>query len=570
VGYLGPKVPSAIAFFIRLHHIEDPPLDYHPMKQYQSALIARSFFYDDLKTISKLKRAVAHSNLKNLRTKEPPVLEYLTSVAYRIMGSERLYIPRILSVCFWVVGGLILYLIMHSLIGKDGCLLPLAFYLFGPFGIFISRSIMVESLMTMLFLTGLLVMIRYCEKPSFRRLIIASFFCGLAVLTKFVMLFPVVGAFMAVSAHRNGFSASIKDRDVILFFVVVVLLGGLYYFYMILLPGSALRGAARTIFLPKLLFTSFFWMGWLKLISRTVGYAPFFLALVGIFLTKNGLLKFLLIGLFIGYAVYGLLFSYATATHDYYQIAIFPTVAIALGPFGVWIGRRLGHMDKVLVSLVVAICIVGVIFLVGFQLRYKVLTLTQKKLVEIASGVFYGNQRLYRIVCPDHKKTKVYQEIGKIVNHSVSCLILSHHYGLPLRYHAHICGRFWPSTGELRAHKLRGRPHLGAQERFRSHYFRGKPEYFIITDMEDFQKQKDLQRFLNSHFMLLIKNERYIIFDLRMTPGVTEKGPVFYNEDSENESAGTRNPYQGGAVNLIFPISFDQNRTSVRLRLISF
>jgi hypothetical protein len=41
------------------------------------------------------------------------------------------------------------------------------------------------------------------------------------------------------------------------------------------------------------------------------------------------------------------------------------------------------------------------------------------------------------------------------------------------------------------------------------------PEYFIVTDMDEYRGQPELDDFLNKNFPVLEPANRYVIFDLR-------------------------------------------------------
>ena len=86
----------AMAFCLRLYGIFDLPMDFYPVRQYHSALLARGFF-----------EWLLTGELDTLPPDgiiEPPILELVTSFSYLIFGEEHLWIPRLLSTSFWLVG----------------------------------------------------------------------------------------------------------------------------------------------------------------------------------------------------------------------------------------------------------------------------------------------------------------------------------------------------------------------------------------------------------------------------------------------------------------------------------
>ena len=109
-------------------------------------------------------------------------MEHLVAWAYRFAGSEQLWIPRMFSVTFWLLGGLFLYMLTSEMTSPPGALICVAFYLFAPFGIFMSRSFQPEAMMVMLFIASILTIRRYYNRPSIMRLLVAA---GVTVLAIF-------------------------------------------------------------------------------------------------------------------------------------------------------------------------------------------------------------------------------------------------------------------------------------------------------------------------------------------------------------------------------------------------
>ena len=99
IQFLGAVLFIA-AFCIRLYHIDDPPLDFHPGRQYQCALIARSMYLDASKSAPQWRVQLAKLNRERVPRMELPIIEFIASIAYRIAGGEHLWIPRLTSSIF--------------------------------------------------------------------------------------------------------------------------------------------------------------------------------------------------------------------------------------------------------------------------------------------------------------------------------------------------------------------------------------------------------------------------------------------------------------------------------------
>jgi len=114
------------------------------------------------------------------------------------------------------------------------------------------------------------------------------------------------------------------------------------------------------------------------------------------------------------------------------------------------------------------------------------------------------------------------EKIGDAVNHSDKTITLG--LTVPLWYYGHYAGyrwppyRHWPFPDEISSmgtgakwRKYRG---LSAEELFEQHFSRFAPEYFVVTALEDFEKQKTLREFLAKKSTILVQSDQYLIFDL--------------------------------------------------------
>jgi len=304
------------------------------------------------------------------------------------------------------------------------------------------------------------------------------------------------------------------------FLLVSLLPALLYYCYLALVPGT-MKGVADTIFLWHLLFNSFFWKGWLLMMGRTVGYLFIAGGLAGVVLAKDSLTRALLGGLWIGYFIYGLIFTYTTATHDYYQVSIVPIVALSLCPTASLIVTRLERLTH---SMRWALVAAGVLLLAGLVTaglkmradQFRSLNSNVKDKLDILCRFLGVNPHLAKQINSDFAThIQSAQEIGRLIGHSSKTISLAYRGGNALAYHGEISRVDWPYCGILRYRKLRGLEKINVEEHFNKLYLKHSPEYFIVTNFKDFEKQPDLQSFLWNKFPVLAQTEDYLIFDLR-------------------------------------------------------
>src|SRR5919112_2352016 len=263
------------AFCLRLYGIDNPPMDVASSRQYHSALLARGFY--EWLLAGELETFPRDGIL------EPPILELAASFAYRILGGEHLWIPRFLSAVFWMIGGVFLYLIAKKINSPSAALFSVFFFLFVPYGVFVSRAFMPDPLMVMLLLISIFAILRYHEQPSARRLVIAAVASSLAVFVKPVMcLFPLFGVFISLAVYRRGIWRSLTSLHLLIFMALSVLPTAFYYLYGRSYAGFRQTQTPADRFVPGIIFEEFFWVGWGEMLGgRVVGYTALAGALLG-------------------------------------------------------------------------------------------------------------------------------------------------------------------------------------------------------------------------------------------------------------------------------------------------
>lgn len=478
------------AFYVRLYHIDEPPLSFHPGRQYQCAIIARSLYLEASKSAPEWRRNIAKLNREQVPKRELPIVEFIASIAYRIAGAEHLWIPRLTSSIFWLIGGVALYLLVKEISSADAAIFSTAFYLFLPYSVIASRSFQPNPLMIMLLIFSLWAIFRYHKQPSTKRLLAAAFLSALALFVYPVSLFPVFAVFTFLSVYKYGIRKTIIGSRLWIFTVTSILPCAMYFGYALFI-GEFIKGFSRAAFVPQLLLKSSFWKGWLYQIEKVFALPTLIGALLGVFMFRKAA-KAIVLGLLLSYVVYSLMFTYHIHTHDYYQLPLVPTVAISLAAIANVITKRL---SQTCMRWYWRLPVLSVFIFAVFLSIYKV----QPKL----SYPYYKT------------RVAISKEIGDAVEHSGKTVFLAYDYGKPLRYHGELSGHNWPNAGDFKVYALTGQPELSAEQRFKTKYLKHSPEYFIVTDLSSYKQQPDLKKFLTGNFPLLVQNRNYLIFDLR-------------------------------------------------------
>jgi len=479
-----------LAAFIRLDEIRAPGhlLD----REYTSAIFARAFYFMSNNQVEDWRRDIAVTTMNQQPVLEPPLVEYLVSLIYRVIGREEIYYARFLTSAFWLVGGIFMYRITKKLVSTDAALFATVYYLFVPMGVLISRSFQPDSLMMMLFLASLYLLINYFEVGVMKYLLLASVVTAITLLLRPLVLFAIFCAFLALSLQKKGSWRKIIDRSLIIFSGVSLLPAAVYYGYGIVFAGF-MGWKLSTSFMPHLLTKRDFWLGWFQLGANVAGSAFLIAAILGFFLLPNRITRALIIGLAISYFVFGVAFTYHIHTHPYYHIQLFPIVAICAAACFANIVTALRTSAGKLWSVPVILSLS-----IGLYFAYR----TER-------------DSLYQVrIDPDPRTA---WEIGEIIGHNPHTVFVSRHYGVPLEYYGEFGGAPWPVRIEDPFYRQPGEHERSVKERIDELGF--KPDYFVITYLDLYQRiHQDLKTYLESACSTRLETTDYLIFSHCQTP----------------------------------------------------
>jgi hypothetical protein len=470
-------------------------------RQFRSALIARAFYLEHVESVPEWRREVASVSKRRMGRLEPPIMEHIVATGYRLVGGGHLWIARMLATAFWLTGGALLFVLVSRLASVDAALYGTAFYLFVPVGVQVSVSFLPDSLMIMLFIGSLLTIVRYSKASSWGGLILAGLVSGLCVLTKPLCLFAIVGGFVALRIEERGVRRALLDSHSSVFVSFVLLPACAYYVYGIF-SGGYLSQQAQSI-APGLLLQPRFWTSWLRTAVRVIGSAPLLLAMAGVLFLRESFARAMLSGLWVGYVIFCLVFSYHIRFAGYYHTHLTVIVALTLGPA---VALVVDHALRAPIGRWRWAPVVAAFLIVTFVGRDAI----RERL---------GGQRSF-------ERPEVAQEIGELVGHSTRTVYVAPYYGIPLEYYGELSGIQWPrQTGDVdRAIRGREARVRSVDERLRS--LRSEieirtggtetqftPEYFVITDFREFERHHDdLRAYLTGNCQRVAENDRYIIY----------------------------------------------------------
>ncbi len=512
------------ALAIRLFRVDAPLMEFHPVRQYIGASVARDFYFENNPKIPEWRRNIAKFSKEHQELLEPQILPTLAAWGYRLTGGEHIWIPHLISSLCWLIGGVYLQRIVAKLISPRASLVSLVFYLFMPYAIIGSRSFQPDSMMIMLTLAGLALVLGYDEQPTTRRLWAAITVMAIGMLVRPMALVFVFPPFLFLMAQKNGFFRSLFHRHTILFAVVPLLPTMAYYLYG-MSKGDFITTHSEETFMPHLFTSPLYWLGWLDMIGRTAGWLPSLIGLFAALFVARGRTRMLLAGLWGGYLAYGLIFNYHIHTHDYYSLPLLPIVAMSLAmaielPLtklaALWTNQRRQFLT------VAAVCVIGLAAVAwgGKKIFEQNLSPEIKNQFKSAGGLVGFDKKFLLFLGREDKINRMliadYEKIGELVGHSGKTIQLADDDGKSLMYHGEFWGACWPTAGKIRrAHSINRKVRGETIEEFEDMIRRAEAEYFVVTLLKEFDLQETLKRHIQENYPVLAQGERFIIYRLQ-------------------------------------------------------
>lgn len=512
---------------IRIPHLTDPPLEFHPTRQYRSALMARGLVVRSLKGYSAGELNAIRAAAATEAPIEPPVFEHAAALAYRIMGREALWIPRLMGVTVWVLGALAIWWLVvrgnrpttdtpadddarapSSGMGSTrgipfqqdlrplAGLVAVAVYLFLPYGRPASQAFQPDALMTAL-TTGALAALAWRHRaPSIGSGFVALLLAAAAVFIKPMAVFFILPVALVLSVSRYGFFRGASRFTA--WTAAVVAPATAWYIYVALSFPSTFEDR----FFPQLLTRAVFWTGWLTMIDRVVTWPMCALALAGIAFAERHTRR-VLVAAWMGYVAFGLLFTHHIQTHDYYSLPLITLVAWSIGALvnGVWpSGRRDSEAHATL------------------QVQGAMLRSVALVLVPVAAAMAWAwRTPPYEADPGSIVEAARYERIGRLVNHSTRVVSLDGNYAVPLNYHGLLVASNLPLSFDRAISTLAGRSVTAEAE---AELAGRDADFFVATHQPEFDARPDLRALLDTRYPLIerdgtARSWHYLVYDLR-------------------------------------------------------
>ncbi len=482
----------ALGGLLRLLDITDPPLDFHPTRQLRNTIVARGIYYSLLPNADPHTKQLAQVFRNTTAQYEPPIIESIVALTYRLTGGESYAVFRAWETFFWLLAGIALFDLARRAISPWAGLLGLAYYLVLPFAAQASRSFQPDPLMTAALVIGVYCLYRWSESVSlllreegpgtreWRWAILAGLLLGFAVLVKAIIVFLVAGAAVAVVLYTLQFKFW-KSPQVWTMAALTILPP--FLFYVVIHPGNNSEYIVNwSVAMAKLLLSTDFYSKWLAFLGSLFGLTAIFLSIAGTLIAPSRL-RALLIGLWIGYAVYGLVLPFQMYTHSYYHIQLIPIVALglaaALSPLIERAATQSPAGRVAFVALIVAV--------IGYQSW-------------VARSVLMSEDFRH--------EPAFWKSVGDAIPADAKVIGLTQDYGYRLMYFGWRKVALWPYSTEL-AEVRNGE--VDFSDRF-AELTNGR-DYFLVTSFGQLDKQPSLKELLDA-YPIAVQGEGYILYDL--------------------------------------------------------
>jgi hypothetical protein len=237
-----------------------------------------------------------------------------------------------------------------------------------------------------------------------------------------------------------------------------------------------------TVDLINLITSPHFYADWLGFAGRLVGLTILFLSLAGTCLALPRA-RWLLIGLWAGYLVYGLVLPFQMPTHSYYHLQLVPIVALGLLPIIDAAAAKAAALPRTWRTALVSVVVV----FISYQAWAARSVLVEEDFTQ----------------APAH-----WESIGQAIPQNAKVIALTQDYGFDLMYWGWHKVDLWPLNTDLSAFRNSERD-LAA----RFSEITVGDGYFLVTAFGQLEGQPELKKILDG-YTVAAQGEGYILYDL--------------------------------------------------------
>ncbi len=472
---------------VRLINFTNPPLDFHGWRQLRSATIARGYFYQMMPSADPVLRQKAIEIGNSNAIFEPNISEWVVALTYRLIGHEYLWIARLYAILYWVIGGVGLFLLARRLTSVEGAIISEAIYMLVPFGIYASRSFLPDVLMIMWVIWALYALFQWSESQTMKWAIAAGILSGIAVFIKVFAVFPIAITAVMLTLYTWPLRKAIKQPQVWVAALLMLIIPASYYILILGNKGSTYVSDWVLAF-SNLLTSAWFYKRWLDTAHNLIDLALVLLGAVAI-LILPGKKRILLIGMWLGYLVFGMTVPELIISHSYYNLYAVPLVALSLAPLGQLFMDQMNKQGALWKAVFLGIVGIGMLFTV-WNVRTQLIK------------VNYRNEILGWI------------KMGRELPQGARFIGITHDYNQRLAYYGWTSVLGWPLVADQQMNDLAG-GNSDVNDPYWDTYFLNaiaNADYFLITNMAELDAQPRLKANLSRYPST--QGDGYVLYDL--------------------------------------------------------
>jgi len=341
-------------FLVRLYRLDNPIADWHQWRQADTSAVSRNFVkegldlfhpkFDDISNI-----ASGRDNPLGYRFVEFPIYNFFQAETYKNLGFFTLEEwGRLVSIFSSILTAIFLYLIIKKNSGYIEGILSAFFFLFLPFSVYFSRTILPDEMMVASILGGIYFFDKWLThnvilRPkaeesrggSFASLRMTTFYILAIVFTASSLLLKPYAIFFTLPMiylawKRFGFSF-LKKWQLWIFLILSVIPLAIWRIWMQQypegIPASSWLFNANDI---RFKGSFFYWIFADRIARLILGYFGVVFLVLGFFRKEAEKDYFLSFSFLASSLLYIFVIAAGNVQHDYYQILIIPTVSIFL------------------------------------------------------------------------------------------------------------------------------------------------------------------------------------------------------------------------------------------------
>jgi hypothetical protein len=330
-----------LGFFVRFYRFDNPIADWHSWRQADTSAVSRNFVtngfdllhpkFDDLSNVP----SGVYDNPNGYRFVEFPIYNVLQAFGFKFIGVIALeQWGRLVSIFASLLSAAFIYKIIKNRFGFVSGFFASFFFLFLPFNIYYSRTILPDPLMVTTILGSIFYFQKWGDSKKvslFNLNLIASLFfiiCSL-LIKPYAIFFVLPIIYISYEKYGKDF---IKNKILWVFALLALIPLVLWRTWILQFPegipqSSWLLNGNGIRFRPSF----FYWIFYERLTKLILGFFGVPIFVLGVIKKYNKKDLFFVGSFILSSLIYVSVFATGNVQHDYYQILMIPSVAIILG-----------------------------------------------------------------------------------------------------------------------------------------------------------------------------------------------------------------------------------------------